>query len=125
MGVVTLVFASAVSIFAMTDEGSFPTEVWLVAVAFYVVFALSILRARIVVSNDAIQYRPTFGATQRLRFAEIGRSTPRVLTEPDHPVNLDIYVSGRPSPAIVVGLKPFRQRDVDWLLALPGLHVRS
>jgi hypothetical protein len=89
----------------------------------YAVVCAGILRARIVVTRDAIAYRAPFGIFERsVPFSQVTASTVSVLVEPEHPVTLEIFTD-RDAPALTVRLKAFRQSDVRWLLALHELKV--
>jgi hypothetical protein len=89
----------------------------------YAALCAGLLRSRIVVTDDAIGYRPPFGIVEkRIPFSDVAASVTSVLAEPEHPVTLRILTKpGR--RGIELRLKPFRQTDVAWLLSLPGLKV--
>ncbi len=89
----------------------------------YAVLAAGLLRARIVVSDDALAWRPPFGLLERsVAFSRVKVSNASVLAEPEHPVTLEIFAGGR-VPALTLRLKLFRQNDVAWLISLPQLKV--
>ena len=89
----------------------------------YAVLAAGALRARIVISDDALAWRPPFGLLeQSVALSRITVSVASVLAEPEHPVMLEIFAGGR-VPALTLRLKLFRQNDVAWLISLPQLKV--
>ena len=88
----------------------------------------SIYLQRIVVDDDSIALRRPLIGLSHVPFRDIAFSCARALAEPDHPVLLDIYVADPKRPArhvlkLRLRLKPYRQADVAWLLALPQLKV--
>ena len=110
-----------------------PRRLWLegskqVAVLFTLFSALCwiVSYSRILVDDDGVSFRPTFGngSERRVTFEGITMSIPRVLGEPEHPIYLDIYCKGK-RPTLRLQLKCFRQKDVAWLLSLPELKVQK
>jgi hypothetical protein len=86
--------------------------------------------SRITVGDNYIAYRAGFSRSKRIDFSEIGYSKTKVLAERSHPLFLDIFdnehENSRPAtPKLRIRLKPFRKTDVEWLLSLPQLKVRT
>ncbi len=89
----------------------------------YAVLTAGVLRARIVVSDDALAWRPPFGLLEEsVAFSGVTVSNALVLAEAEHPVTLEIFAEGK-VPALTLRLKLFRQKDVAWLISLPQLKV--
>ena len=85
---------------------------------------LLIYSVRIKVREDSISVSKYFVSEQKVLFTEISRSMPRILAERDHPLWLDIH--GKPDSRVLrLPLKTCKKRDVEWLLSLPQLKVRS
>lgn len=91
----------------------------------YGALCLVVRRARIIVSADSIAVQAAFGEQRRVFFRDITTSRAGVLAELEHPISLEVYCAGRQRPALQIGLKSFRRRDVAWLLSLPELKVEK
>ena len=92
--------------------------------ALYGAVCLAISRQRVVVQSDSVAFQELFKPTNRVRFSDISKSVARTLAEPEHPVALDIYTHDAKRPTLRLRLKPFRQADVTWLVAVPELRVQ-
>ena len=90
----------------------------------YGVVSMAISRQRVVVQSDSIAFHELFKPTNRVHFSDISKSIARTLAEPEHPVALDIYTHDAKWPTLRLRLKPFRQADVAWLVAVPELRVQ-
>jgi hypothetical protein len=92
--------------------------------AVYGAVCLAVSRQRVVVESDSVAFRELFKPTNRIRFADISKSIPRTVAEPEHPVALEIYTYNRKGPALRLRLKSFRQADVAWLVSIPELKIQ-
>jgi hypothetical protein len=90
----------------------------------YAAVCLAISRQRIVVEDDSVAFHELFKPANRVHFSDISKSVPRIVAEPEHPIALDIYTHDGKRPTLRLRLKPFRQADVAWLVAVPELKVR-
>ena len=60
-----------------------------------------------------------------MRFEDIDHSTKVILADKDWPVSLSIHRKESGSPSVLVRLKILRKADVDWLLSLADLKIRT
>ena len=87
------------------------------------IISLNIWRTRIVIKQNTILLQRLLGTVDEINFKDITRSVAENLAEPRHPVRLTIYVKNKQWPALSLLLKPYRRKDVSWLLQLPELKV--
>ena len=112
----------ALFIMAMRSGGwRYPGQIALAWAA----FCIFVSGNRIVVTDDYLEYCVAFMPRGRVYFRDIVASVPMTLAERDWPVRLQIYVQDDPRPQMSLLLKPWHKTDVDWLLSLPQLKVRS
>jgi hypothetical protein len=63
------------------------------------------------------------GTFNEIMFNDITGSVAETFAETRHPVTLNIYVKNKQWPALSLLLKPYKQKDILWLLQLPQLKV--
>lgn len=92
----------------------------------YIFLAGGLLRTRIIIDSESIEFRPAYWRSKRVMFKEIGYGrVTRIQTVRDSylPYALDLYRSGSSIPAMTIWLASFRSEDRDWLLKLPQLRI--
>ena len=94
-----------------------------VVLLLYGIIFFNIWRTRIMIGDHSISFQPAWGSLREVQFKDIARSVAVVLTEPQHPLALQIYGSDQQCPILSLRLKPYRREDVSWLLQLPALKV--
>jgi hypothetical protein len=87
------------------------------------IISFNVWRTRIVISQNSILLQRLLGTVHEIKFKDITGSVAGSHAEPRQPVTLNIYVKDNQWPALSLLLKPYRQKDVSWLLQLPELKV--
>jgi hypothetical protein len=87
------------------------------------IISFNVWRTRIVISQNSILLQRLLGTVHEIKFKDITGSVAGSPAEPRQPVTLNIYVKDHQWPALSLLLKPYRQKDISWLLQLPELKV--
>lgn len=87
------------------------------------IISVDIWRRRIVINHNSIILQQIMGSFYEIKFKDITGSIVEISDENCDTRILNIYVKGKQWPALSLLLKPYRERDVTWLLKLPELKV--